>query len=82
MASAIFPRIAYDRDVFALGARGDVAVGASAAIAIGSPVCRRSWLRYQPTALRSQLPRTDRSASEASRSSPSRILGVDACYNP
>jgi hypothetical protein len=24
MASGIFPRIAYDRDVFALGARGDV----------------------------------------------------------
>ena len=35
-------------------------------------LARRSWLRYQPTALRSRLPRADRKAREASRSAVSR----------
>ena len=44
----------------------------------GPRCAARSWLRYQPTALRSRLPRADRSASEASRSSGSRIRHTSA----
>lgn len=40
----------------------------SMAIVMGSPVHRRSWLQYQPTALRSRLPR--RSAMPARRRVP------------
>ena len=67
-----FPGVTKDRSTFTFSTGFDVAAVASAAMAIASPVCRRSWVRYQPMALRSRLPRADRSASEASRSPGSR----------
>ena len=42
-------------------------------MAIGSPVCSRSWLRYHSTARRTGAGPPSRSASDAERSSGSRI---------